>query len=358
MVRWNRFHALEESLATIAEVAREAGVGVGTVSRVMNGSTAVRDGTRRRVLDAIGRLGYAPNAAARALSTGRTATIGVVAPFFTRASVMTRLRGISRTLDAAGYGLVLFDVERPEQAPTIFRELGAGGRVDGVVAITLCPEEAVIERFAASRVPLVLVDGEHPRLPCVTIDDVSGGRIATSHLLELGHERIAFVGDIEESPTRPIARRRAGYEAALRAAGIRPDPRLVHRALHGRGPTADATRALLALDAPPTAIFAASDDQALAVLAVAAEDGVDVPGELSVVGFDDVEVARWAGLTTVAQPLEASGAQGAELVLSALTGRSVSPRAMEVGLVRRVTSAEPGRTRARPTAAKGVLRYA
>jgi DNA-binding LacI/PurR family transcriptional regulator len=349
---------LEEGLATITEVAREAGVGVGTVSRVMNGSTAVRDETRRRVLEAIARLGYAPNAAARALSTGRTATIGVVAPFFTRASVMARLRGISRTLDAGGYGLVLFDVERPEQAPTIFRELAGGGRVDAVLAITLCPEDELLERFAAADVPVVLVDGEHSRLPCVTIDDVTGGRMATQHLLALGHERIGFLGDIEATPTRPIARRRAGYEAALRAAGLRPDPRLVQRALHGAGPTAAATRRLLALDPPPTAIFAASDDQALAVLAVAGEDGVDVPGDLSVVGFDDIEAARWAGLTTVAQPLEQSGAKGAELVLSALTGDPVGTRGLEVDLVRRVTTAEPGRTRPRPVAASRGSSYA
>jgi DNA-binding LacI/PurR family transcriptional regulator len=335
-------------LATITEVAREAGVGVGTVSRVMNGSTAVRDETRRRVLDAIARLGYAPNAAARALSTGRTATVGVVAPFFTRASVVTRLRGISRALDAGGYRLVLFDVERPEQAPAIFQELAGGGRVDAVLAVTLCPDEPELGRFAASGIPVVLVDREHPRLASVTIDDVSGGRLATDHLLGLGHERIGFVGDIEPGPTRPIARRHAGYEAALRAAGMRPDHRLVCRALHGREPTAAATRALLALESPPTAIFAASDDQALAVLEVAAQDGVEVPGDLSVVGFDDVEAARWAGLTTVAQPLEESGVQGAELVLAALAGSPVGARALDVRLELRVTTAVPGRTRPRP----------
>src|SRR5919109_4909248 len=100
----------ESGLATISEVARHAGVGVATVSRVLNGSPAVRDETRQRVLDAIADLGYEPNAAARALSTGRTGAVGVVAPFFTRPSVMERLRGISHVLAGAGYQLVLFDV--------------------------------------------------------------------------------------------------------------------------------------------------------------------------------------------------------------------------------------------------------
>lgn len=340
-------------MATITEVARAAGVGVGTVSRVLNGSPAVRVQTRERVLDAIARLGYAPNAAARALSTGRTATVGVVAPFFTRASVMTRLRGISRVLDAARYRLVLFDVERPEQAPAYFHELAGGGRVDAVLAVTLCPEEDARERFAAAGIPLVLIDRQHPLVPSVTIDDVSGGRLATEHLLALGHRRIGFVGDIEPTPTLPIARRHAGYAAALRAAGIRPDAALVAPALHGEASAAAQARALLALEDPPTAIFAASDDQALAVLTAAREDGVSVPGELSVVGFDDLEVAHWAGLTTVAQPLEESGAEGAELVLAALSGEEGRPRELQLSLVVRLTTDRPGTPATRPVAARG-----
>jgi LacI family transcriptional regulator len=346
---------LEEGLATITEVAREAGVGVGTVSRVVNGSASVRDETRRRVLEAIARLGYAPNAAARALSTGRTATVGVVAPFFTRASVMARLRGISRVLDANGYGLVIFDVERPEQAPASFGELAGRGRVDAVLAITLVPDDAELERFAAAGIPVVLVDREHPSLPSVMIDDMAGGRLATEHLLALGHERIAFIGDIEPCDARPIARRRAGYDAALRAAGIEPDDALVRSVEHGHERAAEEARTLLALPEPPTAIFAASDDQALAVLAAAAEDGVRVPDDLSVVGFDDVETARWAGLTTVAQPLEQSGEQGAELVLAALAGEPVTPCELELQLVVRATSAPPSPNRRRPIAARGSL---
>jgi DNA-binding LacI/PurR family transcriptional regulator len=340
-------------VATITEVAREAGVGIGTVSRVVNGSGAVREETRRRVLDAIARLGYAPNAAARALSTGRTATVGVVAPFFTRPSVMERLRGISRVLDAAGYGLVLFDVERPEQAPAYFRELAGGGRVDAVLAVTLCPDAEACARFAAAGTPVVLVDREHPALPGVTIDDEAGGRLATEHLLGLGHERIAFIGELEPTPDRPIARRRAGYEAALRDAGIEPLPALVRHAEYGRALAAAHTRALLALDEPPTAVFAASDDQALAVLGAAAEEGLDLPADLSVVGFDDIEVARWAGLTTVAQPLEDSGSRGAELVLAELAGEPAGPCELELELVVRVTTTRPGRNAPRPLTAGG-----
>lgn len=325
-------------MATIAEVAREAHVGVATVSRVLNGSPAVRDQTRRRVLDAIARLGYAPNAAARALSTGRTGAVGVVAPFFTRPSVIERLRGVARVLAAADHRLVLFDVERP--GDDAFRTLPAGGGLDGLLTVSLCPPEEELDRFAAAGLPVVLVDHRHDRLPAVFTDDVAGGRLATEHVLELEHERIAFVGDGEDTDYgfRSSAERRRGYQAALVAAGLAPDPALVRRGPHGREAAAELTASLLAAPEPPTAIVAASDTQAVGALEAAAAAGVRVPAELSVVGYDDIELARYAGLTTVAQPLEESGARGAELLLAALEGAAAPGRQLEVELVVRGTT--------------------
>jgi LacI family transcriptional regulator len=326
-------------LATIAQVARHAGVGVATVSRVLNGSPAVREQTRQRVLDAIAELGYAPNPAARALSTGRTLSVGVVAPFFTRPSVMERLRGISHVLAGAGYRMVLFDVERPGQDSESFRTLPGG--LDGLLSISLCPPDADLDRFTAAGMPVVLVDYPHERLPAVHTDDVAGGRLATEHLLELGHERIAFIGDLEHNyhGFTSSAMRRVGYEQALAAAGLEVDPELVRRASHGRDTAADLARELLQEAEPPTAVFAASDTQAMGVLEAADELGVDVPGDLSVVGYDDIEIARYTGLTTIAQPLEESGAIGAHLLLAALHGEGASGRQLPVRLVVRSTTA-------------------
>jgi LacI family transcriptional regulator, galactose operon repressor len=333
-------------VATIAQVARHAGVGVATVSRVMNGSPAVREQTRQRVLAAIAELGYAPNPAARALSTGRTLSVGVVAPFFTRPSVIERLRGISHVLAGTGYRMVLFDVERPGQDSEFFRTLPGG--LDGLLSISLCPPEADLDRFAAAEMPVVLVDYPHERMPAVHVDDVAGGRLATEHLLELGHERIAFLGDFEHNyhGFTSSAMRRVGYQEALLAAGLEVDPELVRRATHGREPAAALTRELLDLADPPTAVFAASDTQAMGVLEAADEIGVDVPGDLSLVGYDDIEIARYAGLTTIAQPLEESGAIGAHLLLGALDGEGASGRQLPVRLVVRNTTAGcPDRSR-------------
>jgi LacI family transcriptional regulator len=324
-------------MTTIAEVARRAGVGVATVSRVLNRSPRVAEPTRERVLEVIDELGYAPNAAARALSTGRTCTIGVVAPFFTQPSVVERLRGVSRAIAAAGYQLVIFDVEGPDR----FADLAVGGRLDGLLCVSLCPGPDELARFAAAGVPVALIDAQHPDLPGVFIDDVEGGRIAAEHLLALGHQRIAYIGDEETNPYgfTSSARRRIGADAALTAAGHRM---IVRRGQHSREHARLMATELLARGRPPTAIFGGSDLQALGVLEAAEAAGRDVPGDLSVVGFDDIEVARYAGLTTIAQPLEESGTLGAQFLLGALAGTAGAVEQLGLHLVVRKTTAQVG----------------
>jgi DNA-binding LacI/PurR family transcriptional regulator len=328
---------------TIAKVAAEAGVGVGTVSRVLNGSPSVSVHTRRRVLEAIATLDYQPSAVARALSTGRTNAVGVVAPFFTEPSVIERLRGVSRTLTGAGYQLILFDVERPEQRREFFRSLAVRGRVDGVLSVSLSPTDVEARRLQAAHVPIVLLDRDHPTLPAITIDDVEGGRLAAEHLLALGHRRIAFLGDEEENRFGfdSSAHRRQGFAAALSAAGVPLPPEWILRRPHGRDPARGAAAELLAQTVRPTAVFASSDVQAIGVLEAAHAAGVPVPGELSVIGFDNVEVSGYTGLTTIAQPLEEIGALGADLLLRALSGEAVTGRRIPLWIMQRESTGPP-----------------
>jgi LacI family transcriptional regulator len=328
---------------TIAQVAEEAGVGVGTVSRVLNGSPAVSASTRRRVLEAIATLDYEPSPTARALSTGRTYAIGVVAPFFTQPSVIERLRGVSHTLAGEGYQLILHDVETPEQRRTLFRSLAARGRLDGLLAISLAPTEREARRLERAGVPIVLLDRAHPTLPCITIDDIEGGRMAAEHLLALGHRQIAFLGDEEENlfGFDSSAHRREGFEAALAAAGAEPAPEWVVRRPHGRDAARVAAVELLAREPRPTAVFATSDVQAIGVLEAAQAAGLPVPEELSVIGFDNVEAAGYTGLTTVAQPLEEIGSLGADLLLRAISGKDVRSCRMPLEIVERGSSAPP-----------------
>lgn len=304
----------------IRDVAEQAGVGVGTVSRVLNDSPGVSRATRDRVRAVMDELGYRPSVAARNLSLGRTMTLGVIAPFFTRPSVVERLRGIDDVIGDSTYDLMLFNVETTEQRAAALTRFARRDRVDGVIVISLPLSDAEVRALARDGVRAVVVDGAHPALPHVTIDDVEGGRLAARHLLAAGHRRIGFVGDREENPFGfgSSQRRLDGLREVLEAEGDGLPDELVRRGPHGRVPACALAVELIELPAPPTAIFAASDVQAIGVLDAADERGVAVPDELSVVGFDDVDLADAAGLTTVRQPLRESGRAGARLLLAAL----------------------------------------
>jgi LacI family transcriptional regulator, galactose operon repressor len=327
--------------STIAAVAAEAGVGVGTVSRVLNGSPSVSEDTRRRVLEAIATLDYQPSAVARALSTGRTHAVAVVAPFFTQPSVVERLRGMSRTLSESRHQLILIDVERPEQRRDVFRSASVRGRYDALLTVSLAPTDTEARRLAAAGVPLVLIDRAHPTLPAITVDDVAGGRLAAEHLLALGHRDMAFLGDEAQNAFGfdSSANRQEGFAAALAEAGheLRPERVILRR--HGREAARAAAMELLASGERPSAIFATSDMQAIGVLEAAQELGLRVPEDVSVIGFDDVEAATYVRLTTVAQPLRESGALGARMVLRRLAGEEVESVQLDLQVVDRGSTA-------------------
>jgi DNA-binding LacI/PurR family transcriptional regulator len=295
-------------------------VGVATVSRVLNGRENVRPVTRAKVQEAIDALRYRPSSVARSLSLRRTHLLGVVVPFFTSPSAVERVRGIAGVLARSAYDLMLFDVESEDRREHAFRLFDRGDRSDGLLLISLAPPEDEVERLLESRLPVVLVDAEHPAFPSLVIDDVRGGALATSHLIELGHRRIGFVGDKSPDPFRFTSSRdrTRGYESALREAGIELRREYVREGTHSHHVARSIAIDLLRLPDRPTAVFAASDTQGLGVLEAARILGIRVPEELSVIGFDDIEVAAYVGLTTVRQPLYDSGRRGAELLLQLL----------------------------------------
>ncbi|MEA2289372.1 MAG: hypothetical protein QOD55_1369 [Solirubrobacteraceae bacterium] len=307
---------------TIRDVARRAGVSVATVSRVLNDRPAVRPEMRERVQAAIGELGYRPSATARSLSLGRSQAIGVVAPFFTTSSVVERLRGVAEQVGRHGYDLVLFDVETAGQRSAAFRDFARLDRFDGLLIISLPLTDAEVDALRRDGMPVVMVDAGHADLPRVVIDDVRGGQLAAEHLLARGHRRIGFLGDLADNPfgfTSSEDRRR-GFRAALARAGVPEAPGLERLGRHGREEARTLAADLLGGDDRPTAVFAASDTQAVGVLEAAAARGLAVPDDLAVIGFDDIEVAELLGLTTVRQPLRQSGARGAGLLLAAIEG--------------------------------------
>jgi DNA-binding LacI/PurR family transcriptional regulator len=306
---------------TIRDVARHAGVSAATVSRVLNDSPLVLEPTRERVQAAVDELGYRLNATARNLSIGRAMAIGVVVPFFTAPSVIERLRGVVERLgrgERREYDLMLFDVEAPDSRP--FQHLVGRDRVAGLLIISLPVSDEDVAAFARDELPAVLVDASHPALPRVVIDNVRGGELAAEHLLARGHSRIGFIGDDHQNPYgfTSSADRLRGFRTALRRAGGDLDRAFVRVGPHGREPADELAQELLSLPDPPSAIFAASDLQAIGVLKAAERLGARVPEDLAVIGFDDVDLAEIVGLTTIRQPLREGGALAADLLLRAI----------------------------------------
>jgi LacI family transcriptional regulator len=334
----------EHRPATISDVAALAGVGIGTVSRVLNGSAQVRASTRQRVRTAIETLDYVPLRAGRGRSE-RTGFVGVLIPFFDEPSSYQRIRGIVHAMQPYGLEIVLYNVDAPDRARDRLADLPRHN-LDGLIVVSLPLLDGDGGRLAEARFPTVLVDTYHPSLPSVVIDDVRGGRMATEHLLALGHERVGFVGEAPRNPFGFVssARREEGFVAAMTAAGLSEGPAYRRYGPHARASARQLASELLNMAKPPTAIVASSDVQALGVLELAASRGLSVPDALSVTGYDDIDLAPFSGLTTVRQPLERSGERGGGILANAISsGNRPEPFVEELPLemVIRSTTAPP-----------------
>ncbi|PJF35192.1 MAG: LacI family transcriptional regulator [Candidatus Thermofonsia Clade 1 bacterium] len=311
---------------TIRDVARQAGVGIGTVSRVLNGSANVSPQTRERVLKAIRQLNYQPNSAARTLSRrARHRTFGVLLPFFAYQPFVERLRGVQAALSrlAPDDILLLYHVGSPEQIETQVDLILDQRLITALLVMTVNLSEAQRARLREVGITLVgIYDRPTDQMPCLAPQNAYGAQLAVQHLIGLGHKRIAYIGDA--FPDRygfPTSEERyRGYCEALRAAGIPLRPEYVRFGEHGQEVARQLSAELLRLPEPPTAIFAMSDMQALGVLATARDLHIPVPQGLSVIGFDDLEVAHYVGLTTIRQHMQQSGALAIEMLLKLLAG--------------------------------------
>ena len=303
--------------ATIHDVANLAGVGIGTVSSVLNNSRPVNETTRQRVLTAIAALDFVPNPSGRRLSMGKTHTIAVVITYFTNTAQFERLRGVMSVIAESDYDISLFAVETIPQRNRVFQTVPRRGRVDGLLIFSLHPTKDDLHRIHQENVPVVLVEGYHPELPHIFIDDMAAARNGVQHLINLGHRKIAYISDyLDDLFSSGFNRNRyMGYRQALEGAGIPVVPEYHRQGWHSRANGRQMTLDLLKLPQPPTAIFAFSDELALGALEAARDVGLKVPDDLSVVGYDDIELAHFAQLTTMRQHLFESGVQGVELLL-------------------------------------------
>ncbi|HSB88150.1 MAG TPA: LacI family DNA-binding transcriptional regulator [Ilumatobacteraceae bacterium] len=330
-------------MPTMAEVAKHAGVGIGTVSRVLSGSVQVSEATRRKVRAAAEELGYERSRKWSTEQGKRGRLIGVLVPFFDVQSAFQRLRGIVARLAPHGCAAVLHNVESPAQARAKLLELPRSLVLDGLIIVSVPLVEDEGERLISARFPSVLVDSSYPGLPSVCIDDRAGGAMATRHLISLGHRRIAFVSEPPHNAFGFVAgaRREEGFRAAMADAGFNVPVSYVRYGAYLHSAAREIATELLSLPDPPTAIVAASDVQAVGCLEAASRLGIQVPEDLSIVGYDDIDLAALMGLSTVRQPLVYSGERGADLVVEALSMRNRQPQIekLELELVVRNTTA-------------------
>jgi len=328
-------------MTTILDVAARAGVGVGTVSRVLNNSPHVSDATRAKVEAAIAELGYRPSTVARALSSGRTSALPVFASNITLPSLTVRLRGILDVVDEL-HEVVLCQVRDPEQRSEFVDRHAVRLPAFGALPISLALEAGEVAAFRDAGVTMVSIDHLIEGVPSIVIDDVHGGELATQHLVDLGHSDIVFLGDEPQGDyrTRASEERRHGFRTALEASNIElTDDHEANVVTSKRQAAAN----VLKRSDRPSAIIADADSTALCVLAVARSMGLRVPEDLSVVGFDDLWAADAAGLTTVAQPLEESGRLGAQMLFAAARGEDVPLLTrLDTELITRDTTSSPG----------------
>jgi LacI family transcriptional regulator len=305
---------------TVYDVANQAEVSISTVSRVLNAHGSVSPSTRARVLSAIDELGFVPKAEAAALARKAGSRIGVLAPFFTFPSFVERLRGVANALSDSRYELVIYNVDSSARRDGYLASLPVTRRLDGLIVMALPFDDAAAKRLSDHGMETVLIEVSQGSFSSISIDDRAGGRLAADYLLDKGHRRCGFVGDCDP-PDYAIHTsdwRLEGYRRALADRGLDMPDAYVALAPHSRENARLSAHRLLDLPEPPTAIFVASDHQAVGVLKAARERALEVPRELAVIGFDDVDISSYIGLTTVRQPLVESGRVAVELMLARL----------------------------------------
>lgn len=316
--------------ASIKDVARLSGVSYKTVSRVVNGEAQVSEATRQRVLDAIATLGYRPHQGARNLRIGRAQALRLLMHrrnprFLVNPFADDVIAGIVDTASGRGYATMLEPIDEPDDPkhPLTLRDR----RVDATIVLDSrvpCPLAPLLREAGMPAVVIANRDID-PAIGSVDADFFGGAEQIVRHLLDLGHRRIAHITD--DPILRSTQGRREGYERALRAAGIEPDPTLIVRAGQLRHEGDAATQTLLATGRPFTAIFCVNDLTALGAIECLTRAGKSVPGDVSVTGYDDIYLAQYAHppLTTVHLPWYEMGATAAEMAIDAVEGTAGFP---------------------------------
>lgn len=317
-------------MATLDDVARRSGVSPSTVSRYLRGKLSLREETEHRILDAVESLGYIGNASARSLAAQRSGIVGLVLPGLSNPFFAALADSIADEVARHDLSLLLCttrDIRRREEDYTNLLE---GQAVDGMLYLGAHPSNRRLGRVIDRGLPVVVVDEPQEQLPPVTtltVDNFTGGFQAASHLLGLGHRRIFYLGGPAKLGTE--RERRRGYSEALARAGIESTTDLMLSGSYTESFGVSSLPRILTLKERVTAVFCASDHMALGLMSAAHVHGVRVPDDLSLVGFDDIQLAKYTmpGLTSVHQPVDEIARNAIEMLVGRMNNPSAAPEA-------------------------------
>ncbi len=321
---------MKKPVPTIYDVAKEAGVSIATVSRVLNFPHRVNPTTRNTVITAIEYLGYVPKAESRARALMGTRRIGVLIPFFTEPSFVQRLRGIASVLNKKDYEMVVYPVDSKERSLSYLETLPMRKMLDGLIILSQVFNDTITKRLMENHLETVTIEYQDPNFTSLIINDEKGGELATNYLIEKGYKRISFIGGQKnpEFGIDPITKRLTGYRKAIAAAGLEIPTEFVNEYVFDHNQILKKLKEF----GLPIAIFAASDLQAIAIIKAARILGLRIPQDIAIIGFDNIDMADFFGLTTVHQPLDESGRIAASLLISRLSNPSQSTQHIELPL--------------------------
>lgn len=333
-------------MSTIADVAARAGVSKATASRALSGGGYVSTATRERVQTAARELHYVAHSSATTLATGRSLSVGVIMPALDRWFFAELLAGIQEGLLEAGQDLVLYGTrEGSDERARLFSDILPRRRLDGIIAVGIQPSAHELERLVRVGSPLVSIGAYREATSSVSIDDETAARIATEHLIDLGHRDIAFLGGREDAATHAYGdeQRLRGYRAAMMSASLQGSIRHAPGEATMPGGYAAGVRMLGDRQSRPTAFVAVCDEAAIGGIIAARRLGLSVPAELSVVGIDDHAHAEMFALTTVRQQPRMQGLAAVELLRRRMDAPEApaEQRALTLELVVRSSTAVP-----------------
>ncbi|MFW6273967.1 MAG: LacI family DNA-binding transcriptional regulator [Halanaerobium sp.] len=331
---------MSKTKVNIYDVAEKADVGIGTVSRVLNNSDKVKDKTRKKVLKVMQQLNYRPNKVAQNLARQQANAVAVIVPSFIDHFFVEVLKGIQDALEEENIDLVLHKIDLNENRMEKILEIVHSRKVDGIASLTMDISQIEHQELKASGIPVVIADEYSDDFHSIYLDDVKGAEMAVDYLVGCNHSRIAFInGDINSMHGQ---KRLKGVKKAFQKHNQKINSELIKDGNFYAENGYQSMQEILALPQKkwPTAVFAASDNQAIGVLQAMEEKGLKAPDDIAVIGYDNIELAKYLKITTIWQPMYQLGHLAIEVLLKAINGEITETyhKELELKLVKRETA--------------------